>query len=200
MTVPTQGLTRSPERIIASNFVGSGPLFYLQDLHPMLDCACAPEPFRAARRQRGLRQTRTQTQLPQALAKRLAARHGAAINRHAVNRIAPSAAGTRIIAANPTRRPAACGKSATSRHFLRPQEARHARPNRQRPRAYWACGGSTSPERSQAPSNPRHRHQPRRKAGRRSTSEQAPPPAGTYSEAPEHRHPSSDHNLQGDKQ
>jgi MoaA/NifB/PqqE/SkfB family radical SAM enzyme len=43
VTVATQGLTPAQERVLALNFQRSGPLYLGQDLHPMLDCACAPE-------------------------------------------------------------------------------------------------------------------------------------------------------------
>jgi hypothetical protein len=43
MTIATQGLTPAQERVLALNYQRSGPLFLSQDLHPMLDCACAPD-------------------------------------------------------------------------------------------------------------------------------------------------------------
>ncbi|NEA56631.1 radical SAM protein [Streptomyces sp. SID13666] len=43
MTVTTEGLANIQEKIIRENFERSGPFFLSRDLHPMLDCACAPE-------------------------------------------------------------------------------------------------------------------------------------------------------------
>ncbi|MEU7905263.1 radical SAM protein [Actinoplanes sp. NPDC049118] len=45
MQLVTKGLTPDQERVLESNFVQAGPLYQVQDLHPMLDCACAPEPW-----------------------------------------------------------------------------------------------------------------------------------------------------------
>lgn len=45
MPVTTRGLTPSQERIVASNFGRSGPFYYTQDVHTMLDCACPYERF-----------------------------------------------------------------------------------------------------------------------------------------------------------
>jgi len=44
MQLATKDLTPDQEKILKANFVQDGPLYQVQDLHPMLDCACAPEP------------------------------------------------------------------------------------------------------------------------------------------------------------
>ncbi|MFF2142148.1 radical SAM protein [Kitasatospora sp. NPDC058190] len=43
MSVATEGLANTQEKILRENFERSGPFFLSRDLHPMLDCACAPE-------------------------------------------------------------------------------------------------------------------------------------------------------------
>ncbi len=43
MTTTTHGLSRAQEQVLASNYQRSGPLLLSRDLHPMLDCACAPD-------------------------------------------------------------------------------------------------------------------------------------------------------------